>query len=61
MEIFQGTLPDSRTMYHYYIELADSVRTYIQNCKRIRDLSKVVMNSILEQFGYTPGIFNQEE
>ena len=49
METVQGTLPDSRTTLHYYLDIAASVRTFIQSCEAIRGLSKV-RSSRLEVF-----------
>lgn len=37
-------------MHRYYLDLAAYVRTFIQNCETIRDLSKVLMNFISEKF-----------
>ena len=41
MEIVQGSLPDSRTILCYYLDVVDSVRTFFQYCEAIRGLSKV--------------------
>ena len=41
MEIVQGSLPDSRTILRYYLDVEDSVRTFFQYCEAIRGLSKV--------------------
>ena len=49
MDIVQGTLPDSRTTLHYYLDIAASVRTFTQNCEVICGLSKV-RSSHLEVF-----------
>ena len=50
MEIVQGALPYSRTMQHYHLDLAASVRAVIHSCETIRDLSEVAINSTPAHF-----------
>ena len=52
MEIVQVTLPDLTTLPHNYLDIAASVRTFIQYCEAIRGLSKVGTSR--------PGVFSKK-